>query len=125
MILPASLNKKGHLSLLDQGRPNTPGMCVKTYTERTPFRSTVRRIYTCKSSGPSCRRYGTQRYRNLNKANVVVSWWRHQMETSSALLAFCAGNSPVTGEFPAQRPVTRSFDVFFDLRLNKRLGIQS
>ena len=30
------------------------------------------------------------------------------------------GNSPVTGEFPAQRPVTRSFDVFFDLRLNKR-----
>ena len=25
------------------------------------------------------------------------------------------------GEFPAQRPVTRSFDVFFDLRLNKRL----
>ena len=43
-------------------------------------------------------------------------WWRHQMETFSALLAFCAGNSPVSGEFPAQRPVTRSFDVFFDLR---------
>ena len=50
------------------------------------------------------------------------SWWRHQMETFSALLAICAGNSPVTGEFPAQRPVTRSFDVFFDLRLNKRLN---
>ena len=48
-------------------------------------------------------------------------WWRHQMETFSALLAICAGNSPGTGEFPAQRPVTRSFDVFFDLRLNKRL----
>ena len=32
------------------------------------------------------------------------------------------GNSPVTGEFPAQRPVTRSFDVFFDLRPNKRLS---
>ena len=41
------------------------------------------------------------------------------METSSALLALCAGNSPVTGEFPAQRPVTQSFGVFFDLRLNK------
>ena len=39
------------------------------------------------------------------------------METFSALLAICAGNSPVPGEFPAQRPVTRSFDVFFDLRL--------
>ena len=35
------------------------------------------------------------------------------METFSALLAICAGSSPVTGEFPAQRPVTRSFDVFF------------
>ena len=53
------------------------------------------------------------------------SWWRHQMETFSALLAFCAGNSPVTGEFPSQRAVTRSFDVFFDLRLNKRLSKQS
>ena len=52
-------------------------------------------------------------------------WWRHQMETFSALLAICAGNSPVSGEFPAQRPVTRSFDVFFDLRLNKRLSKQS
>ena len=51
-------------------------------------------------------------------------WWRHQMETFSALQAICAGNSPVTGEFPAQRPVTRSFDVFWDLRLNKRLSKQ-
>ena len=48
------------------------------------------------------------------------SWWRHQMETFSALLAIRAGNSPVPGEFPAQRPVTRSFDVFFDLRPSKQ-----
>ena len=53
------------------------------------------------------------------------SWWRHQMETFSVLLALCAGNSPVTGEFPSQRPVTRGFDVFFDLCLNKRLSKQS
>ena len=46
------------------------------------------------------------------------------MEKFSALLAICAGNSPVTGEFPAQRPVMQSFDVFFDLRLNKRLSKQ-
>ena len=52
-------------------------------------------------------------------------WWRHQMETFSALMAICAGNSLVTGEFPTQRPVTRSFDVFFDLRLNKHLSKQS
>ena len=53
-----------------------------------------------------------------------VSWWRHQMETFPALLAICAGNSPVTGEFSAQRPVTQSFDVFFDLRPNKELNKQ-
>ena len=50
------------------------------------------------------------------------TWWRHQMETFSALLAICAGNSPVTGEYSAQTPVTLSFDVSFDLRLNKRLS---
>ena len=44
------------------------------------------------------------------------------MKTFSPLLAFCAGNSPVAGEFPTQRPLTRSFDVFFDQRPNKRLG---
>ena len=53
------------------------------------------------------------------------SWWRYQMETFSALLTICAGNSPVPGEFPAQRPVTWNFDVFFDLRTNKLLNKQS
>ena len=53
------------------------------------------------------------------------TWWRHQMERFSAQLAICAGNSPVPGEFPTQRPVTRSFDVYFDLRPNKRLSKQS
>ena len=53
------------------------------------------------------------------------SWWRHRMETFSALLAICMGNSSVTGEFPVQRPVTWSFDVFFDLGLNERLSKQS
>ena len=53
------------------------------------------------------------------------AWWRHQMETFSVLLALCAMNSPVPGDFPAQRPVTLSFDVLCDLRLNKRLSKQS
>ena len=47
------------------------------------------------------------------------------MEAFSALLAICAGNSPVPGEFPTQRPVTQSFEVFFDLHLNKQLSKQS
>ena len=51
--------------------------------------------------------------------------WSHEMETFSALLVLCAGNSPVIGEFPSQRPVTRSFDIFFDLKLKKWLSKQS
>ena len=47
-----------------------------------------------------------------NTLTVLHTWWRHQMETFSALLALCAGNSLV----PSQWPVTRSFDVFFGLR---------
>ena len=46
------------------------------------------------------------------------------METFSALLAVCEGNSPFTGEFPPQKPVTKNFDVFFDERLNKQLSKQ-
>ena len=66
-------------------------------------------------SGSSCTKTGWHR---------SLPWWRHQMETFSVLLAFCAGNSPVTGEFPSQMPVTRSFDVFFDLCSNNRLSKQ-
>ena len=71
-------------------------------------------------------------------SNLKKYWpkcWRHlgkifNMTSSNGNISrvtgpLCAGNSPVTGEFPAQRPVTRSSDVFFDLRLNKRLSKQS
>ena len=69
---------------------------------------------------------GTEtRFLTRNDWTTISTWWRHQMETISVLLAFCAGNSPATGESPAQRQVTRSFDVFFYLRLNKRLSKQS
>ena len=53
-----------------------------------------------------------------------ITWWRHQMEIICALLSLCAGNSPGTGEFSSQRPVTRNFDVSFDLRPNKWLSKQ-
>ena len=55
----------------------------------------------------------------------LVSWWRHQMKTFSALLALCTGNSPLTGEFPSKRPATWSFYVFFDLHLSERRSKQS
>ena len=52
-------------------------------------------------------------------------WWRHQILIFSSLLILCVGNAPATSGFPAQKPVTRSFEVFFDLHLNKRLSKQS
>ena len=59
------------------------------------------------------------------KYDIKDIWWCHQMETFSALLALCVGNSPVAGEFPSERPVMLSFDVYFDLRLNKRLSVDN
>ena len=53
-----------------------------------------------------------------------TSWWHHQMEAFSALLALCAGNSPVLGEFPAQNQWRGALMSFFFIR-NKRLSKQS
>ena len=55
----------------------------------------------------------------LHITGLFIPWWHHQMETFSALLAICAG------KFPAQRPETRSFDAFFDLRTKKGSSKQS
>ena len=57
----------------------------------------------------------------LTHTHDDVIKWKH----FSALLAICAGNSPIPGEFSTKRPVTRSFDIFLDLRLNIRLSKQS
>ena len=69
---------------------------------------------------------GDIRYVQENPSGITyaASLWRHQMETFPVLLAIWEGNSPVTGEFPAQKSVTWSFDVFFYLRLTKRLSKQ-
>ena len=68
---------------------------------------------------------GSTHYWLLVMPISLMSWWHHQMETFSTLLALCAGNSPVTGEFPSQRSATCSFDAFFHLCLNKWLSKQS
>ena len=56
---------------------------------------------------------------------VIASWWRRQIKTFSSLPDLCEGNPPITGGFPSQRPLTRSFEVCFYLRLKKRLITQS
>ena len=65
------------------------------------------------------------KYLTTTKHKWYEPWWHCQMEKFCALLSLYAGNSLVTGEFPAQRPVMRSFDIFFDLCLNKQLSKQS
>ena len=52
----------------------------------------------------------------------VINLFKFMMTSSNGNI-FCV-TGPLRGEFtgPTQRPVTRSVDFFFDLRLNKRLG---
>ena len=84
------------------------------WQRRLASKYSVSRMYGRKQCNP----YGAY------ESGQAGTWWRHQMETFSTLLAICAGNSPFPSEFPIQRPVTQSFDVFFILRPNKRLSKQ-
>ena len=72
----------------------------KTKHENIPARSFFSQICTL-----------IYRPQNVGYSFASMPWWRHQMETFSALLVLCAENLPTTGELPAQRPGTRSFDV--------------
>ena len=88
------------------------------------------KVYRCQTTTKRykarivCRVFGMYCILSFNEDHWACPWWRYQMETFSALLAICAGNSPVTGEFPAQRPVTRTLMFFSDLHLNTRFGKQ-
>ena len=70
-----------------------------------------------------------QKYLTIERMNLIT---QHQntMATIPCTMTSSNGNNfrvtgHLCGEFPAQRPVTRSFDIFIDLRLNKRLSKQS
>ena len=77
--------------------------------------------------------FGVAINENFIKMTAFPFQWKWRVSKNSSEFVmmtssngnFFRANSPVTGEFPAQRPVTRSFDVSFDLRLNKRLSKQS
>ena len=112
----------------------TKGKKIKcNFTERTLSAYEICRrsdIYMIKSHKNSSRSRAHAKCNRMTFQRVGIfalkpTWWRHQMETFYALRALCAGNSPVNGEFPSQRPVARSFDDFFDLCMNKRLSQQS
>ena len=85
----------------------------------------IMRCYDTKCRGKASKgqRINIQHMVNIHQS-VKISRGRHKMETFFSLLGLCAGNSPVIGEFPTQRPVTRGAVVFFDLRPNKRFSKQ-
>ena len=103
------------------------GSCMKTFFRVDCFTTMKKRYFarTYNVHNENDADWCVALIRSIGKIPNCQTWWRHQMETFSALLALCAGNSAVTGEFPPQRLVTRSFDVSFNLRLNKPLSKQS
>ena len=87
-----------------------------------------RRSFQMKAALPLANRHvaGSDCSRKTRPRTMWIAWF---MMTSSNGNIFrvtgpLCGNSLVTGEFPAQRPETWSFDVFFDLQRNKRLNKQ-
>ena len=75
-----------------------PHYTVKTASLRIPI--------------PTSIRIAIIRTRRTHECLISIMAWRQQLETFSALLAIYAGNSSVTGEFTAQRPVILSYHVF-------------
>ena len=75
-------------------------------------------------SSPKRASYGASFLSSLGK-NVHCVDFLLAFSTFSALLSLCEGNPLVTGGFPSQWPVTWNFDIFFNVRLNKRLSKQS
>ena len=92
----------------DGTKPLPESMFTQNYVGIWRHQATMSYIITSNISSELC-----------HLANIMMT---SSIGKIFALLAICEGNSPVTGEFPAQRPVTRSFDVLYDLRLNKRLS---
>ena len=64
-------------------------------------------------------------YQWIDGGFCISLWWRHQMETFSTLLTLLCGEFTGHRLIPTQRPMTLSFDIFFNLRRNKRSSKQS
>ena len=96
----------------------------RLWSDRRHERMTRYKTVIVNNPGMTARRHAHWTQSKIPLA-LGITLWRRQMETFSVLLAHCAGNSLVTGEFPSQNPVTLSFDILFALCLNKRPFVQS
>ena len=73
---------------------------------------------------PHCILRSVKQPQSVSWEHLRTTWWRHKMETFSALRYLCEGEPPAICGFPSQRPVTRSVDVFFICAQNIRLSKQ-
>ena len=58
-------------------------------------------------------------WQSTNQHDDVIKW-KYFLRYGHLLAPYCERNTPVTSGFPSQRPLTRSIDVFIDLRLKKK-----
>ena len=117
---------RGILLLIGVGGGDSPS--VRHHGISTPPQGATEAIYILLTTNHKCNSFIVKSI----FCKVVVSYsWTHYlfMMTSSngnifRVIGPLCGEFTGPGEFPTQRPATRSFDVFFDLRLNKRLSKQ-
>ena len=116
-----------------QGKPlvSDPGIYHGTCVTHVPWCMSGSLTYGGGENVPGISgAWATWNFTYLARSPWMCRHFKHTIMTSTNGNIFrvtgpLGGNSPVTGEFPSQRPVTQIFDIFFDLRLNKWLGEQS
>ena len=101
----------------------TGGICSSSLIE--PLMKTMCNTILCIFCGIYCMNdCWSNKHVDIWTGFCCIFMMTSHMETFSALLVLCDGKPPVIGGFPSQRPVTRSFDVGFDVRLVKRFDKQ-
>ena len=92
----------------------------------------VRSVYCCDMVVPHMGAWSVlSQYGGFVGMEPIWAWWPldRMMTSLNGNIFRVTGplwrQPPTTGEFPSQRPVTRSFDVFFDVDLNRRLTKQT
>ena len=96
---------------------NCKSCLFKTY-QGINFEKKPRRFQIHIGIKHNCIPFGCTKYNNVTKA----IWYMNSRETINHDDVIKWKHFPLTGGYPSQRPVTRSFDVVYDERLNKRLS---
>ena len=108
---------------------NVEGWSILYWCRSSSIKNTPTAVYALTSSiaysGKSIIHIHQRCFIGTKSILRIHLWWRHERKTFYALPGLCEGNPLVIGGFPSQRSERRSFDVFFELLLNKRFSKQS